>query len=50
VDSTADLQQLADWLEPLIQRLEPRERASLPAPWPASCASARPPASPASGS
>lgn len=29
MDSTADLQQLADWLEPLIQRLEPRERAKL---------------------
>lgn len=24
-----DLQQLADWLEPLIQRLEPRQRAQL---------------------
>lgn len=29
MDSTADLQQLADWLEPLIHRLEPRERAKL---------------------
>ena len=29
MDGTADLQQLADWLEPLIQRLEPRERARL---------------------
>lgn len=29
MDSTADLQQLADWLEPLIQRMQPRERAQL---------------------
>lgn len=29
MDGTEDLQQLSDWLEPLIQRLEPRERAKL---------------------
>ena len=29
MNGTEDLQQLADWLEPLIQRLQPRERAQL---------------------